>query len=136
MSGTLIIPMYIQSSRRISATISGLVLLSGSILVAVINPIAGKLLNRFGSHMLLLMPLIPYGVSELGKNEISHGTAIVSSVRQMVGALGLSILVAIVSAASFQGSVDVHGINVSFGVQSIFVLTGLIISIIFIKPER
>lgn len=175
VSGTLIIPMYIQLARRISGTISGLVLLPGSIIVAVFNPIAGKLLDKLGPRLItligmllmligntafvlfdgntsmkvvafmyvirmigntmLLTPLTAYGVSKIAKKDLSHGTAIVSSVRQMIGSLGSSILVIIVTTVSLRGSVDVHGINVSFGVQSILILIGLIISIIFIKPE-
>jgi len=41
MSGTILVPIYIQSVRGLSAITSGLVLLPGSLLVCFMNPITG-----------------------------------------------------------------------------------------------
>lgn len=97
--------------------------------------VAFMYLIRMIGNTMLLSPLIAYGASKIARKDISHGTAIVNSARQMIGSLGSSILIIIVTTVSLNGSVDVHGINVSFGVQSILILIGFIISIIFIKPE-
>lgn len=52
MAGSLLVPMYIQTARGFSATISGFVLLPGSLLVAFLNPITGKLFDRYGVRKL------------------------------------------------------------------------------------
>jgi EmrB/QacA subfamily drug resistance transporter len=177
MSGKIMIPIYVQSIRGYSAIISGIVLLPGSLLVALLNPITGYLLDEYGPRAIsiigmilmaagtggfvflgnqtslilitliycvrmignsfLLMPLTAYGLSALEERSISHGTAIVNSVRQMVGALGSSFLVAIMAAASYNiNAVDIHGVNVSFGVQTVLIILGLIITLIFVKQKQ
>jgi hypothetical protein len=42
MSGKILIPIYVQSIRGFSALTSGIVLLPGSLLVALLNPITEK----------------------------------------------------------------------------------------------
>ncbi|XCB28985.1 DHA2 family efflux MFS transporter permease subunit [Arcanobacterium hippocoleae] len=42
MSGVVLIPIYVQQMRGMPATVSGLLLLPGALLSAVINPIAGR----------------------------------------------------------------------------------------------
>ncbi|WP_459481218.1 MFS transporter [Clostridium saccharoperbutylacetonicum] len=91
---------------------------------------------RMIGNTMVLSPLLAYGVSKFAKKDMSHGNAIVNSARQMIGSLGSSILVIIITTVSLNGSVDVYGINVSFGVQSILILIGFIISIIFIRPGK
>ncbi|KRL82825.1 MDR family MFS transporter [Lactobacillus ultunensis] len=49
MLGTeLIVPLYLQDVRGVSAFISGLLLLPGAILMAIVAPIAGRLLDLHG----------------------------------------------------------------------------------------
>jgi MFS family permease len=177
MSGKILIPIYVQSIRGFSALTSGIVLLPGSLLVALLNPITGYLLDKYGPRTIsivgmilmaagtgsfaflgnqtslilvtliycvrmignsfLLMPLTTYGIGALEKRYIPHGTAIVNSVRQMVGAIGSSILVAIMTAASYNNNAaDIHGFNISFSVQTVLIILGLIITLIFVKQKQ
>lgn len=53
MLGTeLIVPLYLQDVRGMSAFISGLMLLPGAILMAIVAPIAGRLLDSYGIKMI------------------------------------------------------------------------------------
>ncbi|ETA81462.1 DHA2 family efflux MFS transporter permease subunit [Youngiibacter fragilis] len=176
MSGTMRVPIYIQSVRGLSALVSGTVLLPGSALLAVFNPITGYLYDRFGGRLItiagmiflglgsasfaffgtdtslmvvsamyalrmvgiafLLMPLAAFGLRRLSGEEIAHGNAIVNSLRQMSGALGSSILIAVMGAASANSAVaDIYGINASFAVEAGLLVIGLVISLIFIRNE-
>jgi|GEM_PF-3769230 len=92
---------------------------------------------RMLGNSFLLMPLTAYGMSVLDKKYISHGTAILNSIRQMGGALGSSILVAIMGIASAStSSPDVHGVNISFAVQTVIIIIGLLLTLLFIKGKQ
>lgn len=174
MSGTIMVPIYIQSVKGLPALTSGLVLLPGSLLLAVLSPVTGYLLDKYNARFVsligmfllmigassfafftidtgiyiasffyglrmigvafLLMPLTAYGIGTLNKESVPHGTAIVISVRQMIGALGASILVAIMAAVSSNPQViDMQGVNAAFGTQGLIVFFGLIATIKYIK---
>lgn len=177
MSGTIMVPIYIQSVMGLSAATSGIVLLPGASLIAILSPITGHLYDKIGARKIsfigmllltigngaftffrtdtnivlitamytirmagiafLLMPLQAYGLSGLEKIDYSHGTAIINSFRQISGALGSAILVAIMTATSAKGEVvDIRGINISFGVETIFIILAMILAMIFIKEDK
>ena len=48
MCAPVLVPIYIQTIRGFSATISGLTLMPGAIAMAITNPIAGKLFDKYG----------------------------------------------------------------------------------------
>lgn len=174
MSGTMMLPIYIQSVMGLSAAVSGAVLLPGASIIAFLSPVTGHLFDKYGFKVIsllgmtllvigngafsffkidssialvtalyairltgisfLMTPLQAYGVSELEKIDLSHATAIINSFRQISGALGSAILVAIMSAASANNKVtDIRGINFSFGVETIFLIIAMIIVMFYLK---
>lgn len=176
MSGTLLVPLYIQSARGLSAITSGLILLPGSILHALVNPKAGQFQDDYGARTssllgfvfiiigtlpfvffnmnsnlvlitivycfrmiglsFLITPLQAYGVDPFPRSDYSHGTAILNSLRQITGALGTNILVAIVTFFSLNGNVDCYGINISFLIQVILMLFALVIILKYIQNDH
>lgn len=48
MASSILLPVYIQSVRGYSATISGLVTMPGAIASALISPVSGKLYDKYG----------------------------------------------------------------------------------------
>ncbi len=54
MAGSMLIPVYIQSMRGYSATVSGLITMPGSLATALVSPLAGKLYDKFGIRKLYL----------------------------------------------------------------------------------
>lgn len=59
----LVIPMYLQNVHEVSALISGLVLLPGAVLMGLLNPIAGKIFDRFGIR---IVSIVGYSLISLG----------------------------------------------------------------------
>lgn len=55
MSATLMIPLYIQSVRGFSALSSGSLMMPGAILMVVLNPVAGRHLDKYGPHALSIL---------------------------------------------------------------------------------
>lgn len=53
----VILPLYIQDARGYSALDSGLILMPGAILNGLMNPITGKLFDKFGARYLSLIGL-------------------------------------------------------------------------------
>lgn len=54
----ILLPMYLQTGRGFSAVDSGLLLLPGALVNAVLSPIVGKLYDRFGAKPLFIIGLI------------------------------------------------------------------------------
>ena len=80
-----------------------------------------------------IMPLFAFAVSDLPRKDYTHGNAIINANRQILGALGTTILVAFVTMSSTVGSVSVKGINEGFTIQVILITIALLISIFLIK---
>lgn len=179
IAGSILIPMYLQIVHGLSATISGLIMMPGSLSMAIISPFAGRIYDRFGiknlvvtgslfmviscfgisflsentsviylsimyvirliAISLMMMPIVTWGMSTMDSKFTSHGSAILTSLRTISGAISSAVFVAIMTYASklsntSSGStVNVNGINASF-ISISFVALGLfIISIIFVK---
>lgn len=66
MAGSMLIPVYIQSMRGYSATVSGLITMPGSLATALVSPIAGKLYDKFGVRKLYLAGTICLLASSAG----------------------------------------------------------------------
>ncbi|MEC4184297.1 MDR family MFS transporter [Adlercreutzia sp. R21] len=55
LAAGILMPIYIQSLHGLSATVSGLVLMPGAILMGVMNPIAGKWFDRHGPRRMAIV---------------------------------------------------------------------------------
>lgn len=153
MAGSILLPIYLQTLRGFSATLSGLITMPGSLAMMFANPFAGRLYDKYGIRQLFLvgsllmflscislsflsmqtsavwilvafvirllgiglmmMPLNTWGMSTLGVQQVSDGTAILTSLRTIAGSISAAIFMSIMSAFG-QGAVTVRGINGSF----------------------
>jgi len=65
MGSSIIIPIYVQQLKGKSATISGLVLLPGSLAMAITSPLAGKIYDKIGIKLLITIGPILLAVTNL-----------------------------------------------------------------------
>jgi len=65
MASAVMIPIYVQSIRGVSATISGLVVMPGALATTLLSPFAGKFYDRFGIRPLLLFSSVCLIASDL-----------------------------------------------------------------------
>lgn len=131
------VPLFLQNIQGMSALKSGLIMLPGALIMAMLGPINGKLYDRFGIRPLVLvgfplmilasvifgnltlgtaswvicftfairligvgmvqMPLQTNALNALKPEEVSHGTAMNSTLGQMIGALTASLIVTLIS---------------------------------------
>lgn len=136
-SAMILLPIYLQNIRGISAFDSGLLMLPGAMLMGIMSPITGRLFDAIGpkilafvglsilvfttfqfsnltdtttkTHLLMLyagrmfgismvmMPIMTNGLNSLSARLTPHGTAMNSTMTQVSGAIGASLLVSIMS---------------------------------------
>ncbi|MGL5642878.1 MAG: MDR family MFS transporter [Paraclostridium sp.] len=181
-SATMILSLYIQSARKMSAMIPGLMMLPGSILMSVLSPVSGRMLDKYGARIpvvsgflflgigsfafsnlsqttsipvltvmysfrmlgitLLLMPITTWGLNSLKESELADGSAISSTLRQVSGAIGSSMLISIMTHVTKNSLnisstlADIKGMDAAFRASTILVLIGLIIAIIYVRDKK
>lgn len=182
MGSSMLMPLYVQSILGKSATISGLVVLPGSLVSAFLSPIAGRIYDKVGIRIItiiggsslvlsnigmffihihtgiwmavclnilrcaatgcLLMPFVTWGNKNIPPELTAHGTALLTSLRMVAGAIGTAVFVGIMNTVArnshtLTGSAALlHGMNVSFLVMT--VASGLLLftGLFLIKDSR
>ncbi|MCR1902073.1 MDR family MFS transporter [Ligilactobacillus apodemi] len=165
MGSSVIMPIYIQSYLGYSALVSGLVVLPGSLAMALVSPLAGRMYDQLGMKKLfivgslllalssglmffvqaqtglwapvilnlfrsvaigcLMMPFVTWGTSGLTPKQTAHGTALLTSLRTIAGAIGSAVFVSVMSVAS-QAS-QLTGVNANmFGLHIAFISMAVI----------
>ncbi|MGI6004200.1 MAG: DHA2 family efflux MFS transporter permease subunit [Christensenellales bacterium] len=179
MGGGTLIPIYIQTLRGYSATISGIIAMPGALAMAVVSPFAGKIYDKVGIGKLsivgsgalligsigisflsdstsmiyiaatfvlrllavglVLMPAVTWSLSTMGAENAVHGTALLSSLRTITGAISCAVFTSImtVAASGFQrlnlADADIQGINAAFMGISVIALIQFLLSVFLIK---
>ncbi len=77
MAATILIPIYVQTIREYSATVSGLVMMPGSIAMAVISPMAGRIYDKLGIKKLFIGGSILQLLSYAGMAVLSYHTSMI-----------------------------------------------------------
>ena len=76
MGSTVILPICIQSMMGHSATISGLAVLPGSLIMAILSPFTGKIYDKIGMKVLLLIGSLCMFVSTMGMAVVNINTPV------------------------------------------------------------
>lgn len=87
---------------------------------------------------MVMMPSTTLGLNQLPNHLIAHGTAMNNTFRQIAGAVGTAVLVAItVTAAIGDDSIAgaIHGVNVAFHVAGYIAVFGLLLSYTIRNPK-
>ena len=66
ISSELILPMYLENVKGLSAFDTGLILMPGAIVMGIMNPITGNLFDKYGARVLALTGLIILTIGNLG----------------------------------------------------------------------
>ncbi|MEG0322639.1 MAG: MFS transporter, partial [Raoultibacter sp.] len=76
LAAGILVPIYLQSLMGYSATVSGLVILPGAILMGVMGPIAGRLFDKYGPRILSLVGMGMLMVTTFAFAFLSESTSI------------------------------------------------------------
>ncbi len=142
MGGAAVLPLYLQGALGCSASIAGLAVLPAALLMALVNPLAGKIFDAYGmpriafaSVLLLLagnllmcvsgsnecvlwvvfcaslryvgiglvqMPLVTWGNNSVCDKDMPQATAILTTSRNVFGALGVAVFVGVLDSAGVE----------------------------------
>lgn len=99
-SAMILIPIYLQTNRGFTALESGLFLLPGSIAMAIMSPIAGKMYDRYGIKWLgIFGTIVLLGTTSLYTNLTYASGIILLSFIYLVRSVGLTFLTMPLSTA-------------------------------------
>lgn len=76
MGSSVIMPLYVQTIMGCSATISGLVTLPGSLVMAIVSPFAGKIYDKVGMKILFVTGALCMLISNLSMVFINMNTPV------------------------------------------------------------
>ena len=76
LAAGVLMPIYLQSYMGYSATVSGLVLMPGAILMGIMNPFAGRLFDKYGPRALAITGLAILTISTVGFATLTSTTSI------------------------------------------------------------
>ncbi|MEG2262715.1 MAG: MFS transporter, partial [Raoultibacter sp.] len=76
LAATILVPIYVQSLCGYPATVSGLILLPGAIIMGVMGPIAGKLFDKYGPRVLSLVGMSVLTLTTFGFTFLTTETSI------------------------------------------------------------
>lgn len=182
ISSELILPMYLENIKGYSAFDTGLALMPGAIVMGIMNPITGKIFDKYGARYLALigliiltlgtfglsfltpdttrtyvvvvyalrmfgismltMPLTTSGLNSLHRSLYAHGNAANSTLRQVAGSIGTSIIITIMSKGSLNSTAtnpleaQVSGMNLAFASIGALTFIGLIIAFFVVKKKE
>lgn len=77
LAAGVLMPIYLQSYMGCSATVSGLVIMPGAILMGVLNPFAGRLFDKYGPRVLSIIGLAILTISTVGFATLTSTTDVV-----------------------------------------------------------
>ncbi|MEZ7172184.1 MDR family MFS transporter [Sporosarcina sp. OR05] len=99
--------------------------------LAVLNAI------RMIGISMVMMPSTTLGLNQLPNHLIAHGTAMNNTFRQIAGAVGTAVLVAITITAATGDSISgaIQGVNVAFHVAGYIAVFGLLLSFVIRNPK-
>jgi DHA2 family lincomycin resistance protein-like MFS transporter len=165
----IILPLYLQNVLQLGTLETGLLLLPGGALMAVLSPIVGRLFDRVGPRPLVIpgavvlsialwgmttllhentsigwvivvhlvlnaglafmfTPLLTSALGSLPPKLYSHGSATVSTLQQLAGAVGTALFVTVLTTTTASGLAD--GLSevsaTAAGVQAAFMIGGFI----------
>lgn len=90
--GMILLPLYIQNVRGVSPMISGMVLLPGAIIMAIMSPITGALYDRIGARYLSFTGLIILSIGTFMFTLIDMNTTVIYlAIMQGVRSFGLGL---------------------------------------------
>ncbi len=166
---TIVMPLYFQDVLKVSPLISGLSLVPAAVLLSLLNPRAGALLDKIGprrvvtigmslivigfvllgllvgrmplivaiigamfteaGNAFVMMPAVTAGANALPKALISDGTAVTTTIRQLLGSTGVAVATMILSTVQTATGSQNAGFTATFFAFALVGAVGLLLGL-------
>ena len=140
MGSSIIMPLYVQSIMGYSATLSGLVTLPGSLVMAIVSPFAGKIYDRIGIKKLFVAGALFMLTSNIGKFFITMNNSVwVASLYNTIRCAAIGCIMTAVtnsSLTSYGARAPIHGLNVTFLAMALSTTVLLAVAVFLVKPGK
>lgn len=164
---TILMPLYFQTVLHVSPLVSGLALVPAAVTLALLNPRAGRMLDRFGARPVVLtgmslitlgflglgllaghlplplaigfammteagnafvmMPAVTSGANALPAKWLADGTAVTTTVRQLMGSLGVAVATVLLQQGQLLLGSTVNGFKLAFFSFALVGVVGLLL---------
>ena len=88
---------------------------------------------------LLMMPLVTWGMSIIGKEQYAQGTAVMNTMKNVAGAIGTAVIIGFMSLFAQLNAASVHaemyGVNAAFALSTVITVFMLVIAMFFVKEK-
>jgi hypothetical protein len=88
---------------------------------------------------LLMMPLVTWGMSIIGKEQYAQGTAVMNTMKNVAGAIGTAVIIGFMSLFAQLNAASVHaemyGVNAAFALSTVITVIMFVIAIFFVKEK-
>jgi len=119
----ILLPIYLQSSRGYTVLDTGLLLLPGALLNALMSPVSGRLFDKFGAKPLALIGLVFVILAIWGVTDLSETTSFTYlMIRTIILRIGLTLLTMPITAAGLNAlpkHLNAHGSAVTNTVRQV-----------------
>lgn len=115
-----------------------------SLITAGTSVIVAAVLNVIRSVAIgcLMMPFVTFGISSMGKEYTAHGTALLTSLRTISGAIGTAVFVGILNVCSTGATAEaysnpgIYGLHVTFGCMTAATVLMLLILLLGMRKRE
>lgn len=90
----------------------------------------------------IMMPIVTWGIESIEEKNTAHGTALLTSLRTIAGAIGTAVFVGIMttvqshSQSTYLDNAAIHGLNAAYAVMAAVSAVMLIIGVLFVKSKK
>lgn len=90
----------------------------------------------------IMMPIVTWGIESIESKNTAHGTALLTSLRTIAGAIGTAVFVGIMtsvqahSQSTYLENAAIHGLNIAYLVMAAISLIMLIIGLKYVKANK
>lgn len=180
---TIIFPLYYQEVLGVSPFISGMALVPAAVGLSILNPLTGKMADKFGfkktmltgmmliiagwllvtildgfqniwvmigcamiiegGNAFVMMPAVTMGANSLPTKLVPHGTAVTTTVRQILGSAGVAVATLVLTTVAqnnhlrgmSEGAAQAGGFHTVFMMMLGIAVVGLILAICLKNPK-
>lgn len=134
MGSSIILPLYVQDIKGMSATTSGLVTLPGSLLMALVSPFAGKVYDKIGMRKVFIAGALSMLISNIGMTFLSLDMSVwIASILNSIRCIAIGCLMMPLVSWGLKGIKNEYTAHGTALLTSLRTISGSVGSAVFVS---